>query len=561
LELGGTGALADTGVNLKVRGKVEANPATGQLTAVFKNTPQLPFEKLEVELNGGPRAPLANPAVCGAATTTTDFTPWSAPGITPTGLSAAGTPDATPSSFYEVEGCADPAGLNPGFTAGTVTPQAGQFSAFTLDLSRADREQYVKGIQVQTPPGLLGKLSTVPLCGAADAEAGTCPEASKIGTTRAATGAGSHPFEVEGDVYLTGPYAGPSPSPPSLPAPFGLSIVVHVVAGPFNLGVKVVRARINVDPKTSTLTVTTDETGPHAVPQIVFGVPVRLKRVTVDIDRPGFMFNPTNCNAQQLVARVSGSQQAIATVASPFAVGGCKSLGFKPKFSVSTSGHTSRTSGASLDAKLSYPANSLGSYANVARVKVSLPKQLPSRLTTLQKACPAATFESNPAACPAASVVGMVRARTPLLSAGLGGPVYFVSHGGEAFPSLIIVLQGEGVRVDLTGTTFISKAGITSTTFKTVPDAPVDSFELYLPAGRYSALAANGSLCKARGKLKMPTEFVAQNGAVIKQSTKIVVSGCKAKAARSKLSRAGRRKGAARAGSSRQVIVGQRGAR
>jgi hypothetical protein len=193
---------------------------------------------------------------------------------------------------------------------------------------------------------------------------------------------------------------------------------------------------------------------------------------------------------------------------------------------VSTSGHTSRVNGASLDTKLSYPKGALGNDANIARVKVSLPKQLPSRLTTLQQACPAATFNANPAGCPKASIVGIAKTSTPLLPVGLSGPVFFVSHGGQAFPSLIVVLQGDGVRVDLTGTTFINKAGITSSTFKTVPDVPVNTFELYLPQGKFSALAANGSLCKLQSKLKMPTEFVAQNGAVMKQSTKIRVTGC-----------------------------------
>jgi hypothetical protein len=157
-------------------------------------------------------------------------------------------------------------------------------------------------------------------------------------------------------------------------------------------------------------------------------------------------------------------------------------------------------------------------------VKVDLPKQLPSRLTTLQKACTAAQFESNPAGCPAASLIGEARSVTPVLRGPLNGPIYFVSHGGEAFPSLEIVLQGEGVRVDVVGATFISRAGITSTTFKTVPDVPISSFELYLPEGKFSALAANGNLCTST--LKMPTEFVAQNGAVIHESTPISVTSC-----------------------------------
>jgi hypothetical protein len=552
LELGGTGELADTGVHIKVPLETEANPVTGQLTTRTLGVPQAPFGELKIRLNGGPRAPLANPATCGTATTTADFTPWSAPGTTPEGLLVSGTPDATPFKAFDVAGCASPPGLKPGFVAGTVTPQAGRYSAFTLNLSREDREQYVKGIQVHTPPGLLGMLSTVPLCQEPQADAGTCGEASQIGTTRVATGAGSHPFEIEGNVYLTGPYEG---------SPFGLSIVVHVVAGPFNLGDVVVRARIAVDPVNSALTITTDETGPYAIPQIVFGVPVRLKRITVNINRPDFMFNPTNCGipgqpgSQQVTAKVSGSENAVTEVKSQFAVGGCKSLEFKPKFVVTTSGKTSKAGGASLDAKVSYPDGSVGNEANIASVKVELPKQLPSRLTTLQKACTAAQFEANPSGCPAASIVGTVRASTPLLPVALQGPVYFVSHGGEAFPSLIVVLQGDGVRVDLTGSTFISKTGITSSTFKTVPDVPVNTFELYLPEGPYSALAANGNLCdltttiatrrkvakKEHAKtvhrtvttrttkpatLTMPTEFVAQNGAVLKQNTTVTVSGC-----------------------------------
>jgi hypothetical protein len=150
---------------------------------------------------------------------------------------------------------------------------------------------------------------------------------------------------------------------------------------------------------------------------------------------------------------------------------------------------------------------------------------LPSYLPTLQKACLAATFEADPSACPAGSVVGIARAHTPLLPVGLSGPVYFVSHGGEEFPSLIVVLQGDGVRVDLTGSTFIKK-GVTSSTFRTVPDVPVNSFELYLPEGANHALAANGNLCKAAKRLVMPTMFVAQNGAQIKHDTKISVTGC-----------------------------------
>jgi hypothetical protein len=213
-----------------------------------------------------------------------------------------------------------------------------------------------------------------------------------------------------------------------------------------------------------------------------------------------------------------------ATVSSPFQDADCANLAFKPGFEVSTSGKTSRTTGASLSVKLTYPAGALGKDANIAKVKVDLPKQLPSRLTTLQKACVDRVFNANPAACPPASIVGHAKAVTPILPVPIEGPAYFVSHGGAKFPELIVVLQGYGVTIDLHGETFISKAGITSSTFSSVPDQPVTSFELTLPQGHDSALAANGDLCTS--SLAMPTVFTAQNGMVIHQSTPIEVQGC-----------------------------------
>jgi hypothetical protein len=363
----------------------------------------------------------------------------------------------------------------------------------------------------------LANVASVPRCGEPQAAQGTCGEASLIGHTQVLTGPGSDPFLVTGGkVFLTGPYNG---------APYGLSIVVPAQAGPYTLsgttgtGLVVVRAEINIDPATSAITATSDP-----LPTVLDGIPLQLKRVDVSIDRAGFTFNPTSCNKMGIGATLTSSEGATAPGSSSFQVTNCQALGFKPNFTVSTSGKTSKANGASLDAKVTYPTGRAGTYANIAKVKVDLPKQLPSRLTTLQKACLAKVFETNPAACPKESVVGIVKADTPILPVQLTGPVYFVSHGGEAFPSLEVVLQGEGVRVDLTASTFISKAGITSSTFKSIPDVPVNSFELYLPEGKYSALAANGNLCTS--KLAMPTAFTAQNGAEIHENTKIAVTGC-----------------------------------
>jgi hypothetical protein len=364
-------------------------------------------------------------------------------------------------------------------------------------------------------------ISKVPLCGEAAANAGTCSSASQIGHTVVEAGPGPYPLavpqpgEAPAPIYLTGGYKG---------APYGLSIVVPLHVGPFTLQTQIVRAKIDVDPRTTQLTVTTDP-----LPTIIDGIPADLRAINAVIDKPGFMFNPTGCEPGAFSGTAFGTEGSTAPISSHFQMGSCRSLAFKPDFRVSTSGKTSRQNGASLDAKILYPTGALGnnqasSQSNVKSVKVSLPKQLPSRLTTLQKACPSATFEANPANCPAESKVGTATAITPVLPVTLTGPAYFVSYGGAKFPELVVILQGYGVTVQLHGETFISKTGITSSTFRQVPDVPITSFELKLPEGKYSALAANGNLCTT--KLKMPTAFTAQNGAVIHQSTPITVTGC-----------------------------------
>ena len=510
-------------VVLKIPGEVSLDPTTGQLTTRFGEDPinndylpefpftlpEFPFTHLRVNLFGGPYAPLSTPDQCGTYTVTSQLTPWSAP---------ESGPPATPSSSFAIdEGCHGPE-FAPSFLAGTESNLAGSFSPFSTTLHREDGEGDLGRIQVKLPPGLLASVASVPLCGEPQAERGECPTASRIGHVSTGAGPGPDPFYVSGEVFLTGPYHG---------APYGLTFEVPAIAGPFDLQEGrpvVVRAALAVDQHTAAAMVTTSP-----LPQIVQGVPLQVRTVNVTIDRPGFAFNPTSCAPMAIEGEAASTLGQHAPFSSRFQANGCAALAFQPKFTASTSGRTSRIGGASLDTKLSYPAGSQGSEANIAAVKVDLPKQLPSRLTTLRKACPAATFEANPAACPPASAIGIARVSTPVLPTELSGPVYFVSHGGEAWPNLVIVLQGNGIRVDLAGTTFISKAQVTSSTFKTVPDVPFNSFELYLPEGPYSALAAIGNLCSPlsnRSKLVMPITLTAQNGLEINRATPVVVTGC-----------------------------------
>jgi hypothetical protein len=506
------------GIFVKLIGHVHLDAATGRITTTFEKTPELPFTTFKLSFSGGAQAALSTPLRCGVYTSNADFTPWSTP------FDA----DLLSSNNFAITsgpggGPCPPATLpfEPAMIAGSTTDQAGGYTDFSLLLTRPDDQQRISGLQFKTPKGLLGMISKVPLCPEAQANAGTCSPASQIGHTVVEAGPGPYPLVVpqpgqpSAPIYLTAGYEG---------APYGLSIVVPLVVGPFTLQTQIVRAKIEVDPLTAQITVTTDP-----LPQIIDGVPADLRTINAVIDKPGFMFNPTDCTPGSFSGTATSDEGASTPISSHFQMGSCQSLTFKPNFKVSVSGKTSKADGASLTAKILYPTGALAdnqasSQSNVAMVKVDLPKQLPSRLTTLQKACPAATFEANPAGCPVASIVGHATAITPVLPVPVTGPAYFVSYGGVKFPELVIVLQGYDVTVYLHGETFISKAGITSSTFRQVPDVPITSFVLTLPQGPFSALAANGNLCKS--KLVMPTVFTGHNGATLNQNTHIEVTGC-----------------------------------
>jgi hypothetical protein len=522
--------VPDRGVLVKVAGEVLPDPVTGRLTSVFDNIPQLPVGSFRLHFREGARAPLVTPPVCGTFNTISRLEPWSAPG----------TDVVRENSFQITKGVENgpcPSGGIPPFVptlvAGAENNYAGAYSPLYLRIERKDSEQEITGFATQLPSGLTGNLTGIPFCSEAEIQRArqqtgaealaspACPAASQIGHTIAEAGVGSVLAQTPGELYLGGPFEG---------APFSLVSVTSAKVGPFDLGTVVVHLPLHIDPATAQISV---PSGPaDQIPHILQGIVIHLRAIRVYVDRAHFIVNPTSCDSRSLSATVIGggasptnpADDDPVTIKDPFQAADCSSLAFKPSFHVSTSGKTSKAGGASLSVKLSFPAGSLGSEANIAKVKVDLPKQLPSRLTTLQKACLAVTFEANPAECPAASIIGHAKAVTPILPVPIEGPAYFVSHGGEAFPSLVMVLQGYGVTIDLTATTFISKAGITSSTFKAVPDQPVSSFELTLPEGKYSALAANGNLCAS--KLAMPTAFTAQNGAEIHESTPIAVEGC-----------------------------------
>jgi uncharacterized repeat protein (TIGR01451 family) len=562
----------DRGVLVRAAGEVQANPVTGQLVTTFDTTsseteasvphaglPAVPFSRLVFSFSPGAAAPLVTPPTCGLYTVQAQLTPWSDP------LGAPLTPPIPPFPIDTNCPSGNVAPFNPQVTAYPLHGNAGAYSPLYLKITRNDGEQEITGFASQFPAGLTGNLSGVEKCSEAQVEAArratgieeeaspSCPKGSEIGYSIAEAGVGTVLAQTPGKIYLGGPYEG---------APFSVVSITAAHVGPFDLGTVVIHFPLEINPETAAVSIPAGKA--DQIPHIIKGIVIHVRNIRAYVSRNDFMLNPTSCAPSTLSATVIGggadptnpADNNPVTAGSPFnATANCQALKFEPKFAVSTSGKTSKANGASLHVDLTYPTGALGNDANIKQVKVELPKQLPSRLTTLQKACTQAQFKANPAGCPAPSLIGTAKAITPILPVPLEGPVYFVSNGGEAFPNLIMVLQGDGVTIDLVGDTFISKSGITSSTFKTVPDQPVSSFELELPEKQYSALAANGNLCgltktvtvkkkvtvRVKGKkktetrkvketqpttLQMPTEFVGQNGAVVKQTTAVSVTGC-----------------------------------
>jgi hypothetical protein len=496
------------GLGLRLEGTVAPSPTTGQLTTTFKETPQEPFTALKLTFNGGPLAPLANPLGCGAASASGSLTPWSgnpakALASTPFTVDSNGTGGA----------CASPLPFSLTQSTQNQSGVAGALTSYTFSLARNEGQQYLSQVKATLPPGLLGPIPSVTLCGETEANAGSCSSASQIGTAAVLAGSGSTPYPFSGPVYLTGPYNG---------APYGLSIVVPANAGPFSLGNVVTRATINVDPNTARLIVTA------TLPRIVGGIPLRLRGLAVSINRQNFLSNPTSCAALNTESALNGfvtpgtAAGATQSISTPFQVGECSKLAFSPKLSAYSGARYSRANGASIEVQVSQGAKQM----NLRKVLMTLPKQLPARGSTLKKACPAAQFEDGPApgTCPSTARVGGVKVTTPVLPGTLEGPAYLVSHGGQAFPDLDLIVRGDGVQVVLVGHSFVSNSGVISSKFETLPDVPVTSTTVNLPIGPQSLLAANGNLCTAN--LLATTNIYGQNGRGSHQKTKITVRNC-----------------------------------
>lgn len=500
------------GVVVKLAGRVDADPLSGQLKTTFDNNPQLPFSNLHLEFKGGPRAALAVPRQCGTYRTHAELTGWS------------GSVVVSESSFQVTKDgngapCAGPK-FQPGFSAGMDSSGASGTGRFSLRMTRDDDDEELKAIDVKMPDGLTGRIANVELCSAASASSGSCPERSRVGSVVVGAGAGPNPFFVRsGRVYITEGYKS---------APFGLSIVVPAVAGPFDLGTVVVQSSIFVDKLTAQLRVVSDP-----LPTVLEGIPLDVRDVRVSIDRTGFMVNPTSCAPKEITGALSSYAGQTANVSARFQARGCANLGFRPRMVLRVGGRRSTQRGRPTAFSTSLRMPAIG--ANLRYVRVTLPMTLNARLTVINDACTRDAFERGE--CRFAKA-GTATAVTPLLRDPLKGDVFFVRNGNP-LPDLIVALRGQ-VAFDLVGRITIPGSKRLRTTFDRVPDVPISSFSLRLVGGRNASIGNATNQCSRRGRTaRAELDFIGQNGRVSQVDTRLKIAGCKKRASGPRRARGG----------------------
>jgi hypothetical protein len=507
----------DTGVIIKLPVRADLDPETGRLTTVVSDSPQLPFEDFTVELDKGAHAPLRTPVACGRFTTTADMTPWSSPE----------GQDAHPSGSFELTkgagggscvGSAAQAPFDPTVTAGTLDPTAGAFSPFVLKINREDGTQELGAIEVNLPKGLLASLRGIPYCSDAvlasiPTELGTgnhevahssCPAASQVGSASVAVGVGPSPLNVNtGKAYWAGPYKG---------APVSMAVVFPAVAGPFDLGNVVVRTPFYVDPETAQITAKSDP-----LPRILAGIPLDVRSLRVDLDRPHYTLNPTSCDPMSFQTKVHSTAGTSVDRSQRFQVGGCANLPFKPKLGLRLKGGSTRGKYPALTANVTFPK---AGGANVATASVALPHSEFLAQNHIRTICTRVQFAADQ--CPSGSIYGSARAYSPLLDNFLEGPVYLRSSSHE-LPDLVADLQGQ-IEIALVGRIDSTKDGGIRTTFESVPDAPVSKFTLRMKGGKKGLLQNSTNIC--RRKHRATALFEGQNGKTASLRPVLKVASC-----------------------------------
>jgi hypothetical protein len=495
------------GINAKLVATIHPDPLTGRLTFVVENLPQVPFDDFEINLFASDRGLMATPTHCSIYAVEGSFVPWNDAISAQSSvqfLSLGSGPNGRP---------CPPAvrPFNPRLVAGTSNPEAGAFSDFHLKLDRDDGDQFLGDLNFRMPPGFTGDLKGISYCSEASITAATnrpgrdeqaspsCPASSLIGTTNVAAGPGSKPFNAVGRMYLAGPLKG---------APLSLVAITPALAGPYDYGVVVVRVALHIDPLTAQVSAASDR-----MPSIVGGIPIRMRTIQVNIDRPNFTINPTRCTVMSVDSQGIGDQGTVTDFSSYFHAVNCGKLPFAPKMTVRQLGPRKDTR-RSRNPRMRFELRTRAGDANIKSLAVTLPKAFAIDQRHLGNICSKSQLESE--SCAGRQAIGTVMTRTPLLDAPLAGPAYAVSGFGK-LPRLAFILDGQ-VRLIPQAESASVKNGHLRTVVPTVPDAPIGYFRLDLFGGKRGYLVNTRDLCVSPAKIDVA--YTAQSGRVASQTVK-----------------------------------------
>ena len=507
------------GIHAKLRATFHPDPRTGQLTLRVDDLPQAPFEDFNLHLFASDRGLMATPISCTIYTVKARFFPWASQVADQESAQNFGLnsgPDRKP-----CPGQIRP--FDPRLIAGTSNPTAGTHSDFHLKLDRDDGDQYLGDLNFKMPPGFTGSLRGLTYCpetsiaaaaaglGRNELVAPSCPASSLIGSTNVAAGPGGHPFHAAGRIYLSGPLKG---------APLSLVAITPALAGPYDYGNVVVRVALYVDPRDARVTAVSDP-----MPQIIGGIPIRMRSIQVSLDRPNFTLNPTNCAPMTVESQGIGDQGTVSSFTSPFTAVDCGVLPFRPKMTVRQLGKKGQTK-RSKNPRLRFDLWTRRGDANIKNMSVTLPKAFAIDQRRLGNICSKAQLEAE--LCAGRQRIGDVWVRTPLLDQPLSGPAYAVSGFGK-LPRLAFILNGQVTIIPQAESRSI-KGGFLHTVVPVVPDAPIGHFRLTLLGGNKGYLVNTRSLCAAPSATIV--KYTAQSGKRRTQRVRVKTPCGKRKSAR-----------------------------
>jgi hypothetical protein len=272
-------------------------------------------------------------------------------------------------------------------------------------------------------------------------------------------------------------------------------------------------------------------------------VPVKLRTIAVDVNRPGFMVSPTSCAPKVISATLLSTQGATAPVSSPFQVNGCSALPFRPKMTMRLTGRKQTKDGGHPGMRV--VVTQKPGEANLKRATVRLPLSLALDPENAQSLC---EFEAGKRVdCPPTSIIGSATAHTPLLNRPLTGPVYFVKNVRihprtgrpiRTLPTLLIPLRGE-IAIDLRANTDVERGtNKLVNTFPLVPDAPISRFQLNLKGGRNGVIVVTHNKDVCRGRQVTEVDLDGQNGRRRDTNLRMATPCPKKRKARLKIARA-----------------------